>query len=112
MRCMFAIAVAAACCGLTAGEAAKGDKAKVDAAKAQLAVLDKAVQAYYKKNSTFPANLKELVDNKFVEAKALIDPWDKEFQYDTAGKHNKGKKPDIWTRTPDKKTIGNWPKKK
>jgi hypothetical protein len=53
-----------------------------------------------------------LVDDRFVEAKALIDPWDKEFQYDVAGKQNDKKKPDIWTETPDKKTIGNWPEKK
>ena len=64
------------------------------------------------KNNNFPDNLKTLVDDKFVEAKALINPWDKEFQYDAGGKHNDGKKPDIWTETPDKKTIGNWPEKK
>jgi hypothetical protein len=111
MRYVVAIAVVAACCQLIAAEPAKDDKAKVDAAKAQLAALDKAVQAYHKKNNNFPAELMTLVDDKFVEAKALIDPWDKQFQYDAAGKHNDGKKPDIWTETPDKKTIGNWPEK-
>jgi hypothetical protein len=52
------------------------------------------------------------VDDNFVEAKALIAPWGKEFEYDEAGKHNDGKKPDIWTEMPDEKTIGNWPEKK
>jgi hypothetical protein len=34
------------CCALAVGEPAKEDKAKVDAAKARLAVLDRALQAY------------------------------------------------------------------
>ncbi len=34
------------------------------------------------------------------------------YQYDAAGKKNGGTKPDIWTETPDKKIIGNWPEEK
>jgi hypothetical protein len=38
----------------------------------------------------------------------LLDPWGKKYKYD-AGKKNNGEKPDIWTETPDKKIIANWP---
>jgi hypothetical protein len=108
MRCVFACAAVFLLAGATRAE----EKVKLDVAKAQLDVLDKAVAAYFVKNGEYPAKLKALVDAGFVEAKALLDPWDKEYRYDPAGKRNDGKKPDIWAVSPDKKTVGNWPKEK
>ena len=112
MRAVFAVGVGVVCCGLTAGQPAKGENAKVDAARAQVATLDKAVQAFHLKNNSFPPALTALVEDRFVEAKALADPWGNQFQYDVSGKHNDGKRPDIFCVTPDKKVIGNWPEKK
>src|SRR5262249_20654250 len=54
MQSIFSIVLAAALCGLTTAEQPKEDKAKVDAAKAQLSALDTAVQAYFLKHATFP----------------------------------------------------------
>src|SRR5262245_5493034 len=93
MQNLFSIVLAASLCGLTTAEQPKEDKAKADAAKAQLTVLDTAVQAYFLKHATLPDNLKALVDDNFVEAKSLIDPWGKEYQYEVDGKHNDKKKP-------------------
>jgi hypothetical protein len=90
------------------------EDAKVAAAKAQIAVLDKAIQAYRVKHDQYPETLQALTegDKAFVEASALIDPWKNPYQYNAAGPKNKGKKPDVWTVTPDKKTLGNWPEEK
>jgi Type II secretion system (T2SS), protein G len=112
MQCMISMVLAASLCGLADAQKDKEDDAKVKVAKAQLAVLDKAVAAYFVKNTRFPDSLKTLVDDGLLKADSIIDPWKKEYQYEVGGKHNGDKKPDIWTVTPDKKTIGNWPEKK
>ena len=113
MRAVFAVVIAVVWCGLAASEPSKEDKAKTDAAKAGIDVLDKAVKAYRAKSGEFPADLKALLEDKaLVEPKDLTDPWGNEYQYDVSGKHNDGKKPDIWCEAPDKKVIGNWPEKK
>jgi len=103
--------------GLVAGTGFPADAkedAKVAAAKAQIAVLDKALQAYHLKHEKYPESLKALTegDKPYVEAAALTDPWKNPYQYDAAGPKNKGKKPDVWTVTPDKETLGNWPAEK
>ena len=48
------------------------------------------------------------VDPKFT----FTDPWGNPYRYDPKGKRNGGKRPDIWTVTPDKTGIGNWPEQK
>jgi len=103
--------------GLVAGTGFPADAkedAKVAAAKAQITVLDKALQAYHLKHEKYPESLKALTegDKPYVEASALTDPWKNPYQYDPAGPKNKGKKPDVWTVTPDKETLGNWPAEK
>jgi hypothetical protein len=62
-----------------------------------------------------PATLRLLTerDNKgngpyLITSDALLDPWGKPFQIDYDGKHNFGIKPDVWTTSPDGKTLGNW----
>jgi hypothetical protein len=97
-------------CGLASAVDAKD--ARVEITKAQLNLLDKAIEVYRLKNGEFPKKLKLLVDASLVEAKAILDPWGKEFEYEPAGKRNAGKKPDIWAVGPDKKMIGNWPEEK
>ena len=86
-------------------------QAKVDAAKAQLTVLTRATQAYRIKNGEYPETLNELVEGKpsYLKNKdALIDPWKRMYHYQPSGEKNDGKRPDIWTETPDKQVIGNW----
>ncbi len=64
--------------------------------------LTTAAQAYKVKNGEYPPTLEELTQGEkpFVEKSALVDPWGKQYQYDPAGKKNKGLKPDIWTVEP------------
>jgi hypothetical protein len=97
---------------LIAAEPTKEEQAKQDKAREQIKELEKAIDIYKIRNGQAPAKLKVLVNGKVIDASAIIDPWDKEFQYDAAGEQNNGKKADIWTETPDKKVIGNWPEKK
>ena len=81
----------------------------MDDVKIRLRILDQTVQRYLGSNGKLPANLKTLVDAKFLSSKSLVDPWGKEFRYDITGKKTGNKKvPDIWTETSDKKVIGNW----
>jgi hypothetical protein len=83
---------------------------ELDDVKIRLHILDAVVQRYLQSNRKLPANLKALVDAKALSSKLLVDPWGKKFQYDITGKKTANKEvPDIWTVTPDKKVIGNWP---
>jgi Type II secretion system (T2SS), protein G len=112
MRFMLSVVVVALISGLTTAKQAKDGESEADLAKAQIAILGKAVDAYRLKNTKFPINLKALVEQKLVQPHAILDPWDNEFQYDVTGKRNDGKKPDIWAVSPSEVTIGNWVEKK
>jgi hypothetical protein len=112
MQTMCLYVLTAVLCGLVPAPQPKATNAQVDAATAQLGLLDQAVQTYFLKHDKFPEKLKTLVDGKIVESKSIVDPWGKEYQYEVGGKRNGGRKPDIWTVTPDKNMIGNWPEEK
>ena len=112
MRILCLLPLVAVFCGLAAADEPKEEKAKVIDAKRQLRDLDNAVAQYRGKNDSLPDSLMSLVDAKLIDAKGVIDPWGKEYQYDVTGKRNDGKKPDIWTVSPAKETIGNWPAEK
>ena len=80
----------------------------------RIRILDSAVSRFhgntkYGAGKTFPPDLKTLVDIGILREESLLDLWGKEFKYDVSGKRNKWKQPDIWTETPDKKIIDNWP---
>ena len=80
----------------------------------RIKILDAAVQRYLGTHDlgagvNYPPSLKTLVDKKIIPASALLDPWGKEFQYDRAGKHQMGKRPDIWTTNPGTMdVVSNW----
>jgi hypothetical protein len=94
--------------GSPAGEHLRGTEE--DNVRIRLWILDSTMQSQWlREKTTPPASLKALVDEKALSSRSLLDPWGKEFQYDIAGKKNRGEKPDIWAVTPDKKVIGNWP---
>lgn len=81
----------------------------VQAARAELKALEKAVQKYCIKKGEYPSRLEALVRDGEVAAANLRDPWKHEYQYDPTGRKNKGERPDIWTVTPAREVIGNWP---
>jgi hypothetical protein len=76
-------------------------------------LLAKALETYKRKhNNTYPARLAALAegDRVLVPKRDLQDPWGQPYQYDAAGKRNKGTRPDIWSpgHPIEKKPIGNW----
>jgi type II secretory pathway pseudopilin PulG len=86
------------------------EEAKLTAAKLQIQVIEQGLKAYRVQNSEYPEELKKLTEGvkPIMEARGLIGPWGKPYQYDAAGPKNNGKKPDVWVEAPGKKIIGNW----
>jgi len=83
---------------------------KESAAVLKMEQIEKAAQALRLKpqyNGEFPQNLEALVDYLGSED-AIRDPWGNVFQYNAAGSHHNGRKPDIWTVTKEGVTISNW----
>ena len=72
------------------------------------------VELYFLKARTYPKSLNDLmsppkagIDPVVKKASALLDPWNNQYQYKYPGTKNTGDF-DLWTVTPDGKTIGNW----
>ncbi len=92
----------------------KAEQARIAAAKAQVNALSTAADAYFIKHQEYPRTLTQLTEKdkfgiQWVQSKdSLLDPWKRPFQYDLDGAKNAGIRPDIWTISPDKQTIGNW----
>jgi len=89
--------------------------AKEDVAKSQVQVLTEAAQMYQIKTGSYPPDLNTLTqptaDGKAasLEVSALIDPWQRPYQYSVQGAHHAGQKPDIWSTGEDgNEQIGNW----
>jgi Type II secretion system (T2SS), protein G len=84
-----------------------------DLAKAGTKVLETGVVQYYLKFGEYPRKLEDLVNPPdgppLVDSGALLDQWDRSYQYDPTGPRYHGKKPDIWTTGPDGELLGNWP---
>jgi uncharacterized protein (TIGR03067 family) len=98
---------------ITAKQLADITDAKIKRCQLDIRILDLALKAYRLKEGEFPKELIVLSQglNPYLE-KMPLDPWKRMYQYDLEGKRNKGKNPDIWTVTPDKKIIGNWREEK
>jgi general secretion pathway protein G len=88
--------------------------AKEDTAKAKIKSIETACESYRIKYGEFPQALAALTQPlpdggvPPLDAEALRDPWEREYQYDASGQHNGGRRPDIWTTTANGKVIGNW----
>jgi general secretion pathway protein G len=72
------------------------------------------VELYFLKARAYPKSLNDLMsppkagaDPLVTKASLLEDPWNKQYQYKYPGTKN-AKGFDLWTTTPDGKTIGNW----
>jgi hypothetical protein len=79
--------------------------------------LEMAAAAYQIQYGVRPDSLFQLTappgGRPFLEKEALIDPWERPYQYIAAGLKNGGLKPDIWSQGPvpddNTKVISNWP---
>ncbi|MFL5328035.1 MAG: type II secretion system protein GspG [Gemmataceae bacterium] len=90
------------------------EDSKKSAATMQIKNLSTVVDAYQIKFGEPPASLAALVGpepdgspSKLDGQKAIMDPWNHEYQYTPAGSR-RGGRPEIWTVSPDGSTIGNW----
>ena len=94
------------------------DEEKVKVARVQVRAISEQLEVYKLNNGEYPEKLQDLAKPQpgggapLLPAKALLDPWKRPYRYDPAGKRNGGLKADVWTVTPAKKRIGNWPEKK
>ena len=96
------------------------EDAKVNRALIDCKTLSSGVEAFYLKYGDFPAGLDVLTQPgpdgspPKYEISALIDPWNRQYQYANPGTHNVTGKPDIWSLGPRPEDpngiIGNWPK--
>ena len=90
--------------------------AKQDIASTQIKSLTVACDTYRIKNGNNPESLDVLLQKDpsgvmhIADPNALIDPWKNRYQYDPSGQKNQGQHADIWTVSPEKIEIGNWPK--
>jgi general secretion pathway protein G len=89
--------------------------AKEDVARSQAQELSQAAEAYKVRYGDYPANLAALTqpasDGKvYLEPSALIDPWQRPYQYTNPGSHHPStNKPDIWSGGKDGNLqLGNW----
>ena len=87
-----------------------------DVAFTKIKTIEKAALMVQTRAGALPQTLAEMLQAPADGGRPAIDdpdtvkdPWGREFQYDPAGGHNGGAKPDVWTVTPAGKTIGNWP---
>ncbi|HLW66434.1 MAG TPA: type II secretion system protein GspG [Gemmataceae bacterium] len=90
------------------------DDAKNDLSKAGTKTLETGCTQYKLKYGEWPQQLQLLVTppdggQPYVDASALNDQWGKPYQYNPAGPHNNGAKPDIWTTGSNNQELGNWP---
>jgi hypothetical protein len=93
-------------------------KRKAEIARIWAYNLEKALRAYFvDHDSMYPKDLMDLTlkdenGGPYILAEGLLDPWGKAYSFDPAGPRNGGKKPDVFTRSPEGKLIGNWPEQK
>lgn len=87
-----------------------------DTAFTKIKNIEKAALAIQVRSGALPQTIAEMTQPSadggraaIDDADAIRDPWGREIQYDPSGGHHGGSKPDVWTVTPQGKTIGNWP---
>jgi general secretion pathway protein G len=95
------------------------DKAKVDAARSQSKILAEAAAMYQITYGEYPASLDALTQpmadghKPFLEPSALVDPWQRPYQYVVPGPHHAATgAPDVWSQGPNpgdpNGQCGNW----
>jgi len=90
-------------------------KSEEKLAKTKAEALSQAVEAYKVDNGQYPPDIVTLTQpadalngKPYISEDGAHDPWGQVYQLDASGQHNKGAKADVFTQSPDGKTIGNW----
>ena len=97
------------------------DDSNIELTKQALREYSKNLDLYKDQQNGYPKTLNDwrsrprrmVLFGKLVRSDVLNDPWGRPYHYDVTGKHNKGKRPDIWSLGPPHKggksgEIGNW----
>ena len=95
------------------------EQARDQTARVQLQTLTQVVDTYMIRYGSYPPNLASLTQpmadgsKPYLEPTALLDPWQREYQYANPGSHHPTTgKPDIWSQGANpgdaNSVIGNW----
>jgi hypothetical protein len=82
--------------------------AEVSRAQLDVKAIETGLKAYMIKNDGMAPDKLDDMKSYFEKGTTFTDPWGKKYQYDPKGPKHGGEFPDIWTVTPEKRTIGNW----
>ena len=100
------------------------EKAKLDQARAQIGLVEKAAQFYQLHMSEYPGTLEDLTNppadarnpdkwhGPYLQKQIPLDPWGNQYLYACPGRHNPASF-DVWSAGPDmvdgtEDDIGNW----
>jgi len=93
--------------------------AQINAAKAQVGLIDTPLHMYFLDMNNYPSSLQALIQppgdanqqkwrGPYMEKGLPLDPWGNPYQYQYPGQHNPGSY-DLWSTGPDGvHIIGNW----
>jgi general secretion pathway protein G len=96
------------------------EEAKVSTAKFKAQQISSALETYRIDHDEYPADLTALLQKSelgkgpyLTKQEDILDPWGKMYQYDQSGQQNAARgaviqRPDVFTTTPDGRTIGNF----
>jgi general secretion pathway protein G len=96
------------------------EEAKVSTARFKAQQISNAIKTYYIDHDQYPPDLTVLLQKSelgkgpyLTQQDDILDPWGKAYQYDPSGQQNAGvgaviQTPDVFTTTPDGRTVGNW----
>ena len=98
------------------------NESKVSTAKIKASSIDRAIKTYYIDVGDYPQQLTDLLQKTqtgtgpyLTKQDDLLDPWGRPYQYDPSGQKNSQFNqvvgvvtPDVYTTTPDGRTVGNW----
>jgi general secretion pathway protein G len=96
------------------------NESKVSTAKFKAQQISNAIKTYYIDHDDYPGDLTILLQKSelgkgpyLTKQDDILDPWGKMYQYDPSGQQNTQfgsviQTPDVFTTTPDGRTIGNW----
>ena len=89
-------------------------RAKENEARIKAAQVAKAIGIYMTDHDgTPPQTLNALTQpdasgGPWISQDGILDPWNKQYQFDASGPRNNGSQPDVWTTSPGGKTLGNF----
>lgn len=82
------------------------NKAKVDAAEAQVRQVSQTIELYAAENN-YPNDLREIVESKLLKEKKLKDPWQEELLYNVGGRGDSDSQFTLCSKGPDRSEGGD-----